>query len=35
MAYVITGEARSLKANRGRSAFTRQEERLAGALALT
>lgn len=33
MAYVITGEARSLKANRGRSGFTRQEERLAGVLA--
>jgi CubicO group peptidase (beta-lactamase class C family) len=33
MAYVITGEARPLKANRGRSAFTRQEERLAGVLA--
>lgn len=31
--YVITGEARSLKANRGRSGFTRQEERLAGVLA--
>ena len=33
MTYVITGEARSLKANRGRSGFTRQEERLAGVLA--
>lgn len=33
MAYVITGEARSLKANRGRSNFTRQEELLAGVLA--
>ena len=33
MAYVITGEARSLKANKGRSGFTRQEEGLAGVLA--
>lgn len=33
MAYVITGEARPLKANRGRSNFTRQEELLAGVLA--
>lgn len=33
MAYVITGEARSLKANRGRSNSTRQEELLAGVLA--
>ncbi|MDP1736767.1 MAG: serine hydrolase domain-containing protein [Caulobacter sp.] len=33
MAYAITGEARSLKANRGRSNFTRQEELLAGVLA--
>jgi CubicO group peptidase (beta-lactamase class C family) len=33
MAYVITGEARSLKANKGRSGFTRQEELLAGVLA--
>lgn len=33
MSYVITGEARPLKANRGGSAFTRQEELLAGVLA--
>ena len=33
MAYVITGEARSLKANQGRSNFTRQEELLAGVLS--
>jgi CubicO group peptidase (beta-lactamase class C family) len=33
--YVITGEARSLKTNKGRSGFTRQEEQLAAALAAT
>ncbi|MFZ5670249.1 MAG: serine hydrolase domain-containing protein [Pseudomonadota bacterium] len=33
MTYVLTGEARSLKANRGRSNFTRQEEAIAGALS--
>jgi CubicO group peptidase (beta-lactamase class C family) len=33
--YVITGEARSLKANKGRSGFTRQDEQLAAALAAT
>lgn len=33
IAYAITGEARPLKANRGRSNFTRQEELLAGVLA--
>lgn len=33
MAYAITGEARSLKDNRGRSNFTRQEELLAAVLA--
>ena len=31
--YVITGEARSLKANKGQSGFTRQEEGLARVLA--
>jgi CubicO group peptidase (beta-lactamase class C family) len=31
--YVITGEARPLKDNRGRSSFTRQEELLAGVLS--
>ncbi|MCF8503632.1 MAG: beta-lactamase family protein [Caulobacter sp.] len=33
MSYVITGESRPLKANRGRSAFTRQEELLAGVMS--
>lgn len=33
MAYAITGEARPLRANRGQSNFTRQEELLAGVLA--
>lgn len=33
MAYLLTGEGRSLKANKGRSGFTRQEELLAGVLA--
>lgn len=33
IAYAITGEARPLKTNRGRSNFTRQEELLAGVLA--
>lgn len=33
MTYFLTGESRSLKANRGRSNFTLQEEALAGSLS--